>query len=98
MPRIIVEREAKFRLINSGASVLVDGTRRGDLPLDGCADFLVTPGHHTIAVQVGLTLGHPIDFNCVEHETIKFVCHEPGFSRSKTYLEEVHRIVSHGRF
>jgi hypothetical protein len=98
VPRIIVEREARLRLFDTVASVIIDGVKRAELPVNSGADFLVAPGHHTIAVRVGPTLGHVTDFKCVEHETIKFICRESGYLRVSTHLREVHRQLAHDRF
>lgn len=98
MPRVIIERESRLRLIDTVASVIVDGVNRAELPVDSGADFMVSAGRHTIAVRVGHTVGTVADFSCVEHETVKFVCSESGYLQVKTHLREVHRVISHDRF
>jgi hypothetical protein len=98
VPRVIIVREARLRLIDTVASVLIDGIKRAELPVDSGADFMVPVGRHTIAVRVGHTLGSVTEFNCVEHETIKFLCSESGYLRVNTRLREVHRMISHDRF
>jgi hypothetical protein len=98
MPRVIVQRDARLRLIDSVASIIVDGVKRAELPVNSSTDFLVPVGRHTIAVRVGWTLGSITEFNCVDHETIKFLCSESGYLQVKTNLKEVHRNISHDRF
>lgn len=98
MPRLIIEREARLRLIDSAASVILDGVKRAELPIDSGADFLVSAGRHTLAIRVGWNLGDVMEFRIAEHETIKFRCSESGYLRVNTHLREVYRTISHDRF
>jgi hypothetical protein len=98
MPRVIVVREARLRLIDSPASVIVDGIKRAELPINSGADFLVSVGRHKVAIRVGWNLGDVVEFSIAEHETIKFVCSESGYLRVNTHLREIYRTISHDRF
>jgi hypothetical protein len=98
VPRIIIERERKFRLVSLAVEICFDKKRCGLLKPGSRMELIVDPGAHSIALRIGRKIGRELLFASGDRETVMFRCKETGFWARNAVLQHVSKRHSFDRF